>query len=141
MIGKLLTLVILFTIGWVIYAKFFGNEKEKQIANNITSSFSSLVSGITGAIRNEVDKGTFQKAFQKTSEAIDALRNDDKSGNYAKQIAELEAERKRLESQLETGKQLKSTIDKQQSEEKTRAELKALADKIDSLSKEMQKQK
>lgn len=141
MIGKLLTVIILFTIGWIIYAKVFGTAEEKQMANKITNSFTSLVSGITGAIKHEADKGTFTKAMEKTSEAISALRSDDKSGDYSAKIAALEAERKQLEAQLEQGKKLKSTIDKANSDEKTKKQLNDLADKINAVSKEMEQSK
>jgi hypothetical protein len=141
MIGKLIMLVVLFTIGWLVYANFFGTEKEKEMARGITNSFTSLVGGITGAIKHEADKGTFTKAFEKTTEAIGALKNGDKNGDYSAKIAELEAERQRLETQLEQGKKLKSTIDKATADEKTKQDLNNLADKINTLSTEMQKNK
>lgn len=141
MIGKLITLVVLFTIGWLVYANFFGTAEEKEMAKNITNSFTSLVKGITGAIKHEADKGTFNKAFDKAAEAINALRSDDKNGDYTTKIAELDAERKRLEAQLEEGKKLKSTADQIATNEKTKQQLNDLADKISALSAEMEKNK
>lgn len=138
MLGLIIKLIVVFTIGWLIYASFFGNAEEKKIAGNITSSFKGLVSGITSAIKNEADKGTFTTAFQKTSEAISSLKNGDASGEFSAKIAELEAEKQRLETQVNNAKKLKSTIDQATSDEKTKEDLKKLADKIEQVSKEME---
>ena len=141
MLGTIIKLIIVFTIGWLIYANFFGTPEEKQIAGNITSSFKGLASGITSAIKNEVDKGTFTTAFNKTSEAIASLKEGDAEGKFAAKIAELQAEKERLESQVQTAKKLKSTIDQATADEQTKEDLKKLADQIDKVSKEMEKAK
>jgi hypothetical protein len=141
MIGKLLTVIIIFTIGWLIYANFFGTAAEKQIANQITSSFKGLAGGVTSAIKNEADKGTFTKAMESTTKAITTLREGDKNGEYTAKIAALEAERKQLEGQLEQGQKLKSTIDKTKSDEKVKQQLNDLADKINVVSEEMKNNK
>ncbi len=139
MVKFLIKIVILFTIGWLIYAKFFGTAEEKNIARNITGSFVNLVSGITDAIKNEAQKGTFDKALVKTSEALRHLAEQDTKGTYKQRITELEAERKRIEQDMEAAKRLKSTADTVAKNEQLKKDFNRLSDEINKLSGEIEK--
>ncbi len=148
MVKFLLKVIILFAIGWFIYANFWGNEKEKEVAKNIGSGFSKMgegfvqmLSGTKDAIIIEANKGTFQKALEKTSEGINKLNEMSKNGSlktdFSAKVAELEAKKKDLQQKMEAAQRLKNTAQ----DEQLKKDFNAIAGEIEQVSKEMEKAK
>jgi ABC-type phosphate transport system auxiliary subunit len=148
MVKFLLKVIILFAIGWFIYAKFWGNEKEKQVASNIGAGFSKMgegfvqmLSGTKDAIIIEANKGTFQKALEKTTEGINKLNEMSKNGSlktdFSNRIADLEAKKKDLQQKMEAAKRLNDAAQNEQ----LKKDFNTIAGEIEQVSKEMEKAK
>lgn len=102
---RILTLVVAFLIGWIIYVQFFGTAEDKalkaELLGNVKETGQSVLD-ILSAEKNRIEEGAYYEALDKLAEAIDKLRNEDKrsGGRYAEELANLEQQRNALKKRI-----------------------------------------
>jgi len=86
MIGKLISLVFFFIVGWVVYTQFFGTEQEQAMGQEVIGNAKRTVKGIFNIFLHESGKfkeGTYDDSIDQLGSLLDKLREE--SGNEENQ--------------------------------------------------------
>ncbi|MCP4441887.1 MAG: hypothetical protein GY810_23515 [Aureispira sp.] len=144
MIKNLITLVVVFVIGWLAYTQFFGTDKEKEQGRALIGSAKQTFGIVVDIFKSEGEKfqnGTYDDAINKLGKVLDDLRSADKKGDYQDRIAQLVTEKKRLEEKLKPeetpdGPKERSLVPENK---QTEDDLKKLTDEVNQLLEDMDK--
>lgn len=146
MIKNLITLVVVFLLGWLAYTQFFGTPEEKEQGRALIGSAKQTFGIVVDIFKSEGEKiqsGTYDDAINKLGSVLDDLRSADKKGDYKDRIAQLQTEKKRLEENLK--KEETDTNNDPQARglvpenTKTKEELKKLTEDVNQLLEDMDK--
>ncbi|MCH2043634.1 MAG: hypothetical protein MK212_05790 [Saprospiraceae bacterium] len=157
MIKNLIMLVIVALIGWMAYATFFGDKKDKDLRDDLINKamgFGKSIGNIFSHESDKFEKGAYNDALDKMSEALNGLKQTsedvedvNEAKKYADRVMKLKEDKERLEkmiAQLEeqeangsAGRRAASGIDKGDVD-KLGLELEK---EIESLGKDMKKAK
>lgn len=140
MIGKLITLIFFFVVGWVAYTQFFGSPEEQKMGREVITSGKQTVKGILNIFKHEGDKikqGTYDDSIDQLGTLLDKLREESKDGAQQEELIQLAEETKRLKEQVEKSKQgFESTNDEQ-----TKEDLIKLTEKVQKVVENMEAEK
>lgn len=131
MVGKLISLVIFFVIGWVVYTQFFGTEEEQQMGQEVISSAKQTVKGIVGIFQHEsgkIKEGTYDDSIEKLGSLLDRLREEAKNDETKEELKQLSEETTRIKKEVEKAKEGEN-VDEQQ----TKQDLKKLTEDVERL--------
>ena len=130
MIGKLISLVIFFTIGWVVYTQVFGTDEEQEMGQEVIGNAKETVQGIFGIFQHEsgkIKEGTYDESIQNLGNLLDNLRENAKDEDQKEELTGLKEEQTRLKEEVEKAKEPGAEeIDV----EKTKEDLKTLTQKV-----------
>lgn len=139
MIGKLISLVFFFIVGWVVYTQFFGTKQEQAMGQEVISNAKETVQGIFNIFQHESGKfkeGTYDDSIDKLGALLDRLREQAKSEDSQDEIQNLVQETKRIKEKVEQSKEGEN-ID----EEQTKEDLKKLTKEVEEIVNKMDKKK
>ncbi len=106
MIKNLIRLAVLVVVVLIAYNYFFGNQEEKETAQNIVNEFVDLGKSVGDLIKTEKEKfdaGKYDEALDKIGNFIDGLKAKAKdSKEVLDHISALEEKKRALEEQLTT---------------------------------------
>lgn len=147
MLGRILSLLVVVVVGYIVYATFFGNDKDKAQRDNLIDAGKNVGQAIWGLFKHEkgkYDSGEYDKAISNISETLAGLKKandmgDDKAAKrsnpeHAQKLKALEEEKKRLEALIVQEKKQPSGNQAQLVED-----LKKLGDDISKLANDMGK--
>ncbi len=130
MIGKLISLIIFFTIGWVIYTQVFGTDEEQEMGQEVIVNAKETMQGIFGILQHEsgkIKEGTYDESIQNLGNLLDKLRENAKDEDQKEELSNLKEEQERLKEEVEKAKEPGAEeIDN----EKTKEDLKRLTEKV-----------
>jgi len=130
MISKLITLVVFFTIGWVVYTQFFGTEEEQKMGKEVIDNAHETVQGIFSIFQHESEKikeGTYDESIDKLGSLLDDLRANSKNKEQKEELSELKDEQDRIKKEVAKSKE---TGEEGIDIEKTKEDLKKLTEKV-----------
>ncbi|HQW96287.1 MAG: hypothetical protein KBF75_01845 [Saprospiraceae bacterium] len=112
MIKFLLKIAIPIIIGLLIYNYFFGTQEEKETSKvvfNKTKDLTVSVYDLLKAEKNKFDEGKYDKAMDKLNDVYDAVKNngDNYTDAQKSEFKELEAEKEKLQNEINQTKKLK----------------------------------
>jgi vacuolar-type H+-ATPase subunit I/STV1 len=99
MIGRLLSLAVVFIIGLVVFNTLFGTEEDKENVQKVTSGVKDLFK----STKAKYQSGQYDEAIDKIGDVFKKLKNrSDELDNpdYANEITELEQKKRELEQML-----------------------------------------
>lgn len=132
--GKLISLVIFFVIGWVIYTQVFGTEEEQQMGKEVISNGKETVKGIIGIFQHEsgkIKEGTYDESIDKLGSLLDNLRKEAKNDSQKKELDALLTEKERIEEEVTKSKAEGGEEDA--TDEQTKKDLKMLTENVKKL--------
>lgn len=139
MIGKLISLVFFFVVGWVVYTQFFGTEQEQEMGQEVISNAKETVKGIFSIMQHEsgkIKEGTYDDSIEKLGSLLDKLREQAKDEGQQQELQQLAEETMRLKKEVERAKE---GIDGMNvDEEKTKEDLQKLTKNIQTLVNNME---
>lgn len=136
MIGKLISLVFFFVVGWVVYTQFFGTEQEQEMGQEVISNAKETVQGIFNIFQHEsgkIKEGTYDDSIEKLGNLLDKLRAEAKDGKQQEELTELMQETKRIKEQVEKSKEGLESIN----DEQTKEDLKKLTQEVQEIVNKM----
>jgi len=138
MIGKLISLVFFFIVGWVVYTQFFGTEQEQAMGKEVMGSAKQTVTGIFNIFQHESGKfkeGTYDDSIDQLGALLDKLRKEASDGENKEELIQLVQATKRIKEKVEQSKE-GGEID----EEQTKEELKRLTKEVEVIVDKMDKE-
>lgn len=138
MIGKLMSLVFFFIVGWVVYTQFFGTEQEQAMGKEVMGSAKQTVTGIFNIFQHESGKfkeGTYDDSIDQLGALLDKLRKEANDGENKEELIQLVQATKRIKEKVEQSKE-GGEID----EEQTKEELKRLTKEVEVIVDKMDKE-
>ena len=81
MIGKLISLVFFFVIGWVVYTQIFGTAKEQEMGQEVIIKSKETIQSIFNIFQHESDKvqaGDYDESIKKVGELLNDLQSNQK---------------------------------------------------------------
>lgn len=150
MIGRLLSLLVVFLIGWVVYVTAFGDEDDIERRNKLFQSVGELTGNVTDILSSEKDKieaGVYDEQLDMLKKAIDNLKEaGGEAGEYADQIKSLQEQQQQLQEQAnqlkqqtEGGEPTAQPLSRRSAEDPMRDGLKSLVESVQSLKNKMEK--
>ena len=141
MVGKLISLIFFFIVGWVVYTQIFGTEQEQEMGKEVIHNAKQTVQGIVGIFQHEsgkIKEGTYDDSIEKLGALLDNLREQAKESGQEQELNQLAEETQRLKKEVLRAKE---GIDGMNiDEEKTKEDLKKLTENIQSLVNNMDKE-
>lgn len=137
MVGKLISLVFFFIVGWVVYTQFFGTEQEQAMGKEVIGSAKQTVQGIFNIFQHESGKfkeGTYDDSIDQLGALLDKLREEASNEENQKELIELVQKTKRIKEKVEQSKE-GAEID----EEQTKEDLKQLTKDVEVIVNKMDK--
>jgi flagellar motility protein MotE (MotC chaperone) len=138
MIGKLMSLVFFFIVGWVVYTQFFGTEQEQAMGKEVIGSAKQTVTGIFNIFQHESGKfkeGTYDDSIDQLGALLDKLRKEASDEENKEELIQLVQATKRIKEKVEQSKE-GGEID----EEQTKEELKRLTKEVEVIVDKMDKE-
>jgi flagellar motility protein MotE (MotC chaperone) len=138
MIGKLMSLIFFFIVGWVVYTQFFGTEQEQAMGKEVMGSAKQTVTGIFNIFQHESGKfkeGTYDDSIDQLGALLDKLRKEASDGENKEELIQLVQATKRIKEKVEQSKE-GGEID----EEQTKEELKRLTKEVEVIVDKMDKE-
>lgn len=129
MLGKLITLVFFFVVGWVVYTQLFGSTQEQQMGREVIGSAKQTVKGIFSIFKhegNKIKEGTYDDSIDQLGSLLDKLREQANDSSDKQELFQLAEETKRIKEQVLKSKQGSESVNDQQTEQ----DLKKLAEKV-----------
>jgi hypothetical protein len=136
MIGKLISLVFFFVIGWVVYTQIFGTVKEQEMGQEVISNGKETIQSIFNIFQHESDKvqaGDYDESIEKVGKLLNDLRSEASSDEQKEKLAELEKEKDRISKEIQDSKNSDNPV----VNEKNKEDLKNLVKNIDKLLESM----
>jgi|VirMetMinimDraft_7_1064189.scaffolds.fasta_scaffold18042_5 flagellar motility protein MotE (MotC chaperone) len=146
MIGKLISLVFFFIVGWVVYTQFFGTEQEQAMGKEVIGNAKETVQGIFNIFQHESGKfkeGTYDDSIDKLGTLLDKLREEAGNEENQQELIQLVQETKRIKEKVEQSKE-GVEIDEEQTKEdlkKLTQEVEVIVNKMDEEDKRSKKDK
>jgi ubiquitin C-terminal hydrolase len=137
MIGKLISLVFFFIVGWVVYTQFFGTEQEQAMGKEVIGNAKQTVQGIFNIFQHEGGKfkeGTYDDSIDQLGALLDKLREEAGNEENREELIQLVQETKRIKEKIEESKG-GAEID----EEQTKEEFKKLTKEVEVIVNKMEK--
>lgn len=137
MIGKLISLVFFFIVGWVVYTQFFGTQEEQAMGKEVIGNAKETVQGIFNIFQHESGKfkeGTYDDSIDKLGALLDKLREEANNEENQEELKELVQKTKQIKEKVELSKEGEE-ID----EEETKKELKKLTEDVEDIVNKMDK--
>lgn len=138
MIGKLISLVFFFIIGWVVYTQFFGTEQEQAMGKEVIGNAKQTVKGIFNIFQHESGKfkeGTYDDSIDQLGTLLDKLREEAGNEENQEELIQLVQETKRIKEKVQQSKE-GAEID----EEQTKEEFKRLTKEVEVIVNKMDEQ-
>jgi ubiquitin C-terminal hydrolase len=137
MIGKLISLVFFFIVGWVVYTQFFGTKQEQAMGQEVIGNAKETVQGIFSIFQHESGKfkeGTYDDSIDKLGALLDRLREQADNEDNQEEILTLVQETKRIKEKVQQSKE-GTEIDEAQ----TKEDLKKLTEEVEVIVNKMDK--
>lgn len=103
MVGKLISLIFFFIVGWVVYTQIFGTEQEQEMGKEVIHNAKQTVQGIVSIFQHEGDKikeGTYDDSIEKLGALLDNLRAQAKESGQEQELDQLAEETQRLKKEM-----------------------------------------
>lgn len=100
MIGRLLSLAVVFIIGLIVFNTLFGTEEDKESVQKVTSGVKELFK----STRTKYQEGQYDEAIDKIGDVFKTLKNRAEeldNPTYSNEITELEQKKRELEQMLQ----------------------------------------
>ena len=139
MIGKLITLIIVFVIGWVVYTQIFGTEEEQAMGKEVISNAKQTVGSIVDIFKHEggkIKEGTYDDSIDKLGTLLDNLRENSNNADQQHELEILAEETQQIKEKVQQAKEGLEEVD----DEQTRQELEQLTKKVQRVVEEMEKE-
>ena len=156
MIRSLIKLILVLTIGILVYNYFLGSDTEKENARKIFKEVKELGVAVKDLLKSEKEKfdsGKYDEALDKIGGLFKDLKRkaEDLDENYVDRIAELDEKRKALEERLAELKDENDIPDSYENEseftekgsremDKIKRELRDLMEETEKVMNEMERQ-
>lgn len=135
MIGKLISLVFFFIVGWVVYTQFFGTQQEQAMGKEVIGNAKQTVQGIFNIFQHESGKfkeGTYDDSIDQLGALLDKLREEASNEENKEELIQLVQATKRIKEKVEQSKE-GGEID----EEQTKEEFKKLTQDVETIVNKM----
>lgn len=145
MVGKLISLVFFFIVGWVVYTQFFGTEQEQAMGKEVIGSAKETVKGIFNIFQHESGKfkeGTYDDSIDQLGALLDKLR-EEASDENKQELIELVKQTQRIKEKVQQSKEGVEIDEEQTKEElkKLTKEVEVIVNKMDEVSTSDKKDK
>jgi len=139
MIRSLITLVLVFIVGWLVYTQVLGlgTQEEQEQGAELVQLSKKTFSKVFNILKSEGQKikdGTYDDAINQLGSLLDKLRAKNTDSGLTNQLDELKKEEERIKEEIAESK---SNTDENMTEEdsikeeKTKKDLKKLAEDIE----------
>jgi len=140
MIGKLISLVFFFIVGWVVYTQFFGTKQEQAMGQEVIGNAKQTVKGIFNIFQHESGKfkeGTYDDSIDQLGSLLDKLREESGNEENQEELIQLVQATKRIKEKVEQSKEGAELDEEQTKEEfkKLTQEVEVIVDKMDKKAK------
>jgi hypothetical protein len=140
MIGKLLSLIFFFVVGWIAYTQFFGTPKEQKMGQEVISNGKETIQSVFNIFFHEGEKiqnGTYDETIEKVGELLNNMRKQAKDDKQTERLDELEAEKDRITEEVHKNNEGDDVV----LTETNKRDLRKLMNKIDLLLDNMEVEK
>ena len=139
MIGKLITLIVFFVIGWVVYTQIFGTSEEQAMGKEVISNAKQTVGSIVNIFKHEggkIKEGTYDDSIDKLGTLLDNLRAQSKNNSQKLELEALAEETKLIKEKVQHAKEGTEEVD----DEQTRQELQRITEKVQKVVEAMEEE-
>lgn len=137
MIGKLITLIVVFVIGWVVYTQVFGTDEEQAMGKEVISNAKQTVGSIVDIFKHEggkIKSGTYDDSIDKLGSLLDKLREESTNSDRQEELKQLAEETQQIKEKVSRAKENLEQVD----DEQTREELQRLTEKVQQVVEKME---
>ena len=139
MIGKLITLILVFVIGWVVYTQIFGTDEEQAMGEEVIVNFKQTVGSIADIFKHEggkIKEGTYDDSIDKLGALLDQLREKSNDISDQQELKQLAEETEQIKQKVQQAKDGLEEV----SDEETRQELQRITEKVQRVVENMEEE-
>lgn len=129
MLGKLITLVFFFVVGWVVYTQLFGSTQEQQMGREVIGSAKQTVQGVFSIFKhegNKIKEGTYDDSIDQLGALLDKLREQTDDNSEKQELIQLSEETERIKEQVKKSKEGLESVN----DEETKEDLRKLTEQV-----------